>query len=552
MGEPAEAPRSWWAEWQLWLVLAVMAGVMLPRLDAIPFRGEEHRRVQVTAEMAAAGDWFVPREHGRIFFSRPPFQQWVIAASEWVFPNDDRWAARFPCALAALLACAMIYGYARQFVGRTGATVAALAYGTMGQILTESQQAETESIFALALSASLILWHWGYTRKWPTALTWGAAYGCAAIAGLCKGGLQPPVYLLGAIGLFLLWKRDVRFVFRWGHLAGLAFGAAVVAAWAVPCADRVGWDDTRKIWMTDTSSRFLDWKLDQFLAHFGAFPVEMFPCLLPWGLVALAAVLPGTRRAMAGCDAVAFCGLALVVAVPTCWLPPGGQSRYLVGVYPCLAVLVGVFADRVLTVAEVAAPWRRFVLAVGGMLLAAAGAVVAARWVLPGTGFERFILTPGQVALYAGVLCVLAVLLVKLRNTRTPGGIVAAAVAVALGSGVLVTGVYTDARAAHTNDIARGLGPVRERVPHDQPVIVIGEVSAAVRYHMHGVQLQPTPEAQPRVPPGSYFCVEEYGGQRRQLPFAWEPVAVVSLDRYVTATPFLEVIVGRRVPRKKT
>ena len=29
------------------------------------------------------------------------------------------------------------------------------------------------------------------------------------------------------------------------------------------------------------------------------------------------------------------------------------------------------------------------------------------------------------------------------------------------------------------------------------------------------------------------------------------PVAVVSLDRYVTPKPFLEVVVGRRLPRKK-
>ena len=120
MTPPDDASR-WWAEWQLWLVLAVVAVAILPRIDAVPFRGEEHRRMQVAEEMAARGDWVVPREQGQVFLSRPPLQQWVLAVSSWVFPDNDRFAARFPCALAVLLTSVLLYSYSRQFVGRTGA-----------------------------------------------------------------------------------------------------------------------------------------------------------------------------------------------------------------------------------------------------------------------------------------------------------------------------------------------------------------------------------------------------------------------------------------------
>ena len=85
LSPPEDAP-SWWTEWQLWLVLAVAALAVLPRIDAVPFRGEEHRRVQVAAEMAARGDWVVPREQGQVFLSRPPLQQWVLGRRVGCFP----------------------------------------------------------------------------------------------------------------------------------------------------------------------------------------------------------------------------------------------------------------------------------------------------------------------------------------------------------------------------------------------------------------------------------------------------------------------------------
>ena len=126
-------------------------------------------------------------------------------------------------------------------------------------MLSQAQQAETEALFIFLMSSALIFWHWGYARKWSATTTWALGYGFAAAAGLCKGGLQPPVYLIGPIGMYLLWKRDLRYSFSAGHLVGLIFGLALVAAWAIPCAARVGWIMTKYVWMADTSSRFVDW-----------------------------------------------------------------------------------------------------------------------------------------------------------------------------------------------------------------------------------------------------------------------------------------------------
>jgi len=541
-----DTPPRWWREWQLALILAVVGLAILPRLDAVPFRGEEHRRVQVTEEMAARGDWVVPREQGQVFLSRPPLQQWVVALSAQLFPHNDRFAARFPCALAVLLTSVLLYGYSRQFVGRAGAFVAALAYPTAGEVLSQAQQAETEALFVFLMASALVFWHWGYARKWSATTTWALGYGFAAAAGLCKGGLQPPVYLLGPIGMYLLWKRDLRYAFSWGHLVGLLFGVALVAAWAIPCATRVGWIMTKYVWMADTSSRFVDWHIGPVMVHLARFPAEVLGCLLPWSLLIPAAFVPGVRRALAGCDAVAFNGIVLLVAIPTCWIPPGGQTRYLAAVYPCFAVLVGVLVDRALAVEVVGVMWRRYLLAASILLALVAGAGFVGTWMLRGTALERVMLSPGRAAIYALVLTGFAVLIARLRRIATPGGIIAGGVAVALAVAVLITGALTDSRAAYTNDIAVAVAPVSARVPVDAPLVGLGEVSAAVRYHLHREVPRPLPWEKPVVPPGAYFCFNMYHGVRPALPFEWEEVGVVSVDRFRDRKPECEVLVGRR------
>ena len=120
------------------------------------------------------------------------------------------------------------------------------------------------------------------------------------------------------------------------------------------------------------------------------------------------------------------------------------------------------------------------------------------------------------------------------------------AVAVALACAVLVTGALTDSRVDYTNDIAAAVAPVSARLPADATVVGLGEVSAAVRYHLHREVPRPLPWEKPVVPPGAYFCFNMYNGARPDLPFEWEEVGVVSVDRFRDRKPECEVLVGRR------
>src|SRR5487761_134999 len=210
-----------WVEPQALLLALVVGAIFFTRLGDLTLRGEETRRARVALEMLESGDWIVPREQGRLFPDRPPLGNWLIALSMLATGSTGAVAIRLPTALATLATSLLVYGYTRGFLGRNAALAAGLAYATSGQILQLGMLAETEATLTLLVGASLLSWHMGYLRGWPSALTWILGYGFAGLAALAKGP-QGPIYFVGAVVLYLVGRRDWRFLFSGRHLVGAA------------------------------------------------------------------------------------------------------------------------------------------------------------------------------------------------------------------------------------------------------------------------------------------------------------------------------------------
>ncbi len=249
-------PQPWWREIQvLWLVVLV-GGVFFTRIDDLNLHGEETRRAQVAAEMLWSGDWLVPHQQGEIYLSRPPLGSWAIAAAAELRGTLDAVTVRLPTILATLLTTLLIYAYTRNFLSRTGAFLSALAYPTMAQVLQLGRVAESEGLFTLLISASLLVWHWGYLRKWPAWGFWTAGYVLSALAGLTKGP-QGIAYFVGPVWFYLIvLERQWRELLRPAHWLGVAAGLATVASWQVPYMLATSWDAGIAVWFTQASNRF--------------------------------------------------------------------------------------------------------------------------------------------------------------------------------------------------------------------------------------------------------------------------------------------------------
>jgi len=547
----------WWLEPQVgWLVLLV-AAVFFSRMTTLTIRGEESRRARVAIEMLETGDWIVPREQGRLFPDRPPLGNWLIAMSMLVTGSQGLFAVRLPTVTATLLTTLLVYGYSRTFLSRTGALAAGAAYATMVQVLQLGLLAETEATMTLCVGASLLIWHWGYCRGWHPTMTWAAGYSLAGLAALAKGP-QGPIYFAGAVLLYLMLKRDWRFLLSWSHLAGIAVFAAVVGAWQVPYSMVVPWPQVLQTWGHTSAQRFDFSQHWSVVKHLLTYPFEVFACLLPWSLWLVGLSNRELRNSLgAAREPLMFLCICILVAFPTCWLAPQARTRYFMPLYPCFAPLIGLIVERSLAAARgtsLGRMWRTFMSAMAGCFAVAGLAILAASCLMTEAR------TPLAQSLdFAIVYFLLAAVAAALAWRARAGGDArrgqAAVLALASFVGLSFTGLVLNSLVRNSEHTAERVAELRRRLPAGTRLVSLGRAHHPFVYHYgETIPWLDWPKQDDPEPGYEYFCFHSMNGRRKPLPFAWEEIAAISCDRNVRTNPVDVMVVGRRLspfaPRK--
>jgi len=558
IGSDPSMPRPRvWREWEFWALAALATAIYFSRIADLPIRGEETRRAMVAWEIVQTGDWIVPRQQGQPFLSRPPVGSWPIAWLAKATGDLSLVAVRLPSILATVLTTLLVYAYGRQFMSRLGAITAGLAYCTFAQVLQLGRVAETEALFTLLVSAALLVWHYGYERRWPAWKTWCAAYALAAVATLVKS-LQAPIYLVGAVGVYLLWRRDWPALFSRSHLAGLAVFLAVLAAWQIPFYERLGWDPARQIWSSDVGLRLADVSPLVVIKHLAVYPLQVLACLLPWSLLLPAYFWPQFRRTIGNAGPmVAFLSIAWLVALPTCWLVPNAKPRYLMPLYPLAALLIGLVVERVFEAcSEVHSVIRRgWTFFVGGttVSIVAGGGVVAVASLLARGTFAEIAQPLWFAAIYFATAAIAFALLFQLRNNWSPSAGAVTVFVLATFMGLTVSGVAVNSLKSSGPQSGLQIAQLKDRLPKNIQLVSFGQIETMFTYHWRQpVQLISTrlPRSAEELPPGcDYFCFNSAAGEKpAALPFPWREDAVISCDRRANETgPDHAVVVGHRV-----
>ncbi|MBL8800260.1 MAG: glycosyltransferase family 39 protein [Planctomycetia bacterium] len=557
MTEPAPSSTSLTPARWLWdfLLLAGFAGLFffLP-VPTLPLRGEETRRAQAAREMVETGVWLYPQQQRQLYLTKPPLLYWLIASVAEVRGKFDRWTVRLPSVVATALVMLLLYVYGRCTVSRLVGWCAALSYGTTASILDKGVSAEIEAVFILFIAGSLLVWHLGYVRCWPPLATWVLGYLLAALGMLTKG-LQAPCYFAGAVTVYLAWRRDWRFLLHWSHAVGLVLFALVVGAWLVPCAQQVGLAPVLHTFTGDTVSRIFT--LQGFLAHLARYPLETFANLLPWSVVLAWYTVPACRRELGRWpEAAAFALVCVAVAFPTCWLPVGAQPRYFTPLYPSLAVLMAVVLDAVARSEAGSAlrrSWRLALLSAAGIMLLAGFALVIARF---GPYAARLRVLPGGLVMgYLVAGAAAAVLLLRWRGDHGVRPVALGVALIALFFGVTHAAVIVPVEAEILTDLAGPVAAVHAQLPPGHRLVSLERLYHGFTFHYP----EPIPvclvESQPpsEVAAPTWFCIDAgKGGSGLKLPFAWETVTVVSLDRLRKDAALAQrtVVVGRWLPRE--
>jgi 4-amino-4-deoxy-L-arabinose transferase-like glycosyltransferase len=544
---------SRWLEPEFWLLVLLVGLIYFSRLTTLTLRGEEPRRAMVSYQMLQDGDWVVPKMQGEPWLSRPPLHNWVIALVALATGDVDPVAIRLPSVLATLLTTLLVYGYARGFLPPLGAFAAGASFATMGHVLELGRLGETEALFTLLLGGALLLWHAGYARGWPAAWTWVAGYGLAALATLAKAP-QVPVYFAGSVGLFLILRGEWRRLFTGAHLAGLLAFAVIFGAWQVPFYLRLGWEGVREIWLAEVILRFVAHTVGTVTTHLATYPFEFVIALLPWSLLLACFLFRGFRDGLGDLrSTVLFLAIPVLIAIPTVWLPPGARGRYLMPVYPCLAVLIGVVVQRC-SESPAGTPWRRvwewYLRSVAAVMVGAALAVLGlgllatpdeVAWAQP----PLFALAYGLVGIGAGM-----VLFRIVRRGDAALGARAAVLLVAGFMGLTFTGVLTNKHVNTGVDTAAAVARLKQDLPREHRLVSLTPVhSLFVYYYREPIGLLSWPDdGSVLEAPGTYFCFNRLPGREVSFPFPWEEVAAVSVARSRVSRSQQDVVIARRLP----
>ncbi len=543
-------------------LIILVFGIYGTRLTTLTIRGEEPRRAGVAKEMRATGEWFVPRLQGQPFLTRPPLQNWSIALCSQL-TGDVRLAMRLPSALAIMLTTFMVFWYSSHFLRRAGAFAAAVSFATMAQVMELGRLAETEALFTFFVGASLLVWHLGYEKHRPAPMVWMAGYGVAALGALTKGA-QAPAYFIGATCLYLVLRRDWRWLLGWSHLAGVLVFAVVFGAWGVPFFRKTGWPGVGSMLFDEVGLRFSDLSFAAIAGHLIGFPFQLLMCMLPWSLVLVCLCFPGAWSSQGpdqahdasrpaplapppgGCSAedrgswsqpVLFALVCLTVAFPTCWIPPGAHERYLMPLYPLVAVMIG----AALQLCYDSPPgstldrFHRALVVAMAFFMIGAGLVILVisfrftpdtlAWAQPrALAIAYFVFAAGA----AGVL-------LRARTGRGEFRLHCGLLAVAGFMGLSMTGVFVNTLDAQSVDTESAIAELRKNLPVGHRMVSLGPVNPLFGF------LYPDPidridrlDDPLLLKEGVFFSIDAMKplpGDARSLPFVWRQVAVIPVAR---------------------
>jgi 4-amino-4-deoxy-L-arabinose transferase-like glycosyltransferase len=383
-------PRERWPHLGGALVASLIAAALfLPGLGSVGLWDPwEPHYGEVAREMVERDDWVHPYWQEAHFFSKPVLLLWTGALGLEVAGVHSRalpsgadpadpspgavsahaeWALRLPGALLAVLAVGMVYAAVARLASRRAAFFSALALATTPFYALLARQAIPDMPFVALSTAGAMAFAVALLDERARASAWAhAGYVLLAYATLAKGllgfGLVAATFLAWLV-VTGDWRRigRLRLVERvgplWLPLGPLVF-LAIAAPWYTAMTLFPGRDDegrtfAQRFWIHDHARRLgsgvhtttpgggFDYFLEQL--GYGVFP---WVAALPGALGELLRARPRSGDPRDGL--ALLCGIWAVVTYVLMSLSATKFHHYIFPAVPPLAILAGLFVDRLL------------------------------------------------------------------------------------------------------------------------------------------------------------------------------------------------------------
>lgn len=337
-------------------MLAPLWGLGL--FSRVAWTPDEPRELALCGAMLNQTQKAVPTIAGEPFCEKPPLTYWLGAASLAVFGHSAP-AARVPNLLYAIIGILAVGAWTEAMVRQTrprdkraiasAALVAALAAGTM-QLMMQVQ-VWLASDAPLLMATCVALWGaWSALTATTSRarLSWWLVFHMGLILGFLAKNIVGWMVPVGAVGVYCLWDRRWRELWRWELHAGWLLHLAALGPWVVAVGAQPDGGKLLRIFFYDNLvGRFLPVVTEhhyttEHVNYPGKYLAEAPGYLVPWTLLAVAALVRVGASAWQGRDGATRFLLAAIVPVSLLLsIASTGRGIYLVIVLPGVAAALG-------------------------------------------------------------------------------------------------------------------------------------------------------------------------------------------------------------------
>lgn len=297
---------------------------------------------QTAKEMMQNKTWMTPYLFGEPQFEKPIFLYWFMRASFSIFGLTS-FAARFSCAFFGILGVIAVYFLALiGFKDRNKAFISGLALLSSGFYIGLSRSVFTDLIFSVLILFALLAFYWGYA--YSKRKGWGIVlfFASSGLAVLAKGPLGV-IIPLTVVAVFLMLKRDLKFLFCRHALWGLLIFAVIALPWYILMEIKYGASFNREFFYNDHFVRLIKAEhLENDRWYF--YPFTMLGTVFPWSLytlIGLAYLFKNIRRHTN--DFNLFLAVWVSAVLLIFQFAHSKLTSYIFPLYPALIIIAGDF-----------------------------------------------------------------------------------------------------------------------------------------------------------------------------------------------------------------
>ena len=339
---PRRAPRIALPALLGWAWLLVVLGVLSYRLgDRALIDPDEGRNVAIAQEMAVGGGVLLPRLDGLPFLDKP-FLFFASVAASFRLLGYSELAARLPSLLATLATLGLTMWFSARLFGRASIWIAALAYATAPLAATFARTVIFDAPLAFFVTLASVAFYcaieardgerYGAGRRW-LVLAWLAM----ALGVFTKGPIALLLPLLVALPYALLRRRLVAVL----HPAGWLVHLALVVPWLV-VLERKAPGFLSYALVTETWQRLTTDTMERTGPIWYFLPILLVGTM-PWILVALGSGVGPLRgaigRARERAEPLLFLWLWVCVPLVFFSLSQSKRPGYVLPLVPAIALL---------------------------------------------------------------------------------------------------------------------------------------------------------------------------------------------------------------------